>query len=931
MPALHSSPTMNRGLALITQASQAKPAPLRSWLDVHGVNNGARLLGNILWRSRTTSISRNPSRPVCSSSAPAPAAAIDPNAHRVIDTELQSEAQKSYLAYAMSVIVGRALPDVRDGLKPVHRRILYAMHDLGLTANKPHRKCARVVGEVLGKYHPHGDTAVYNALVRLAQDFSMQETLISGHGNFGSVDNDPAAAMRYTECRLQQISSAMLLADLDSSTIKFAPNFDESQEEPTVLPAKVPHLLVNGSSGIAVGIATNIPPHNLREVVSGLRALIADPAITVRQLMDHIPAPDFPTGGEILQSEGGTKAYHDGRGSVVVRGKAAIEVEEDSGKAKKGKSSKTASLIVITELPYQTNKSSLVISIAELVDKGVITGVSDVRDESDRNGMRVVVEVKKGASPEVLLNNLYKHTTLQGRFSCNMVALVDGQPKSLDLKAFLTHFLDFRCEVVRKRADRDLLKALTRQHLVEGFLIAMSDLDKVVATIRKAADGPTAAKALQDAFGLSDGQTEGVLSLSLRRLTGLEAKKLSDEAEELQSRVGDLRDLLQSQERVLQMVESEAQEIADKFGRPRRSEICEESNVAGYLDEMSVTPNDACFVMFSQKGFIKRLSSDNFAVQGRGGRGSKGATLREDDSMSDVIHLMAHDDVLFFTQAGSVHSIKAFKIPEASRTAAGSAITQVLPIGKSDTVAAMMVVSKYADDEFVVTLTEGGLVKKSPLSQFSNIRANGINAIKLLAGDRVMAVGRCKSGDTLLLATSSGHALRFKSDDLKSTSRSSKGSKSMKVHKGAEAVGMAVLPEALSSTEEGPWILITTEQGFGKRLDLEQVPIRSRNRVGVIVTKLRDNDRLVDISFVGRSSGNEAAEIIFVSAKGLISRNLLSSISIQRRTALGTSVLNLQEGDRLLTVTPIKTPPLPVSKAPGSTPDPKTKQAAAVQ
>eukprot|EP00208_Stichococcus_sp_RCC1054_P004249 CAMPEP_0206139348 /NCGR_PEP_ID=MMETSP1473-20131121/5552_1 /ASSEMBLY_ACC=CAM_ASM_001109 /TAXON_ID=1461547 /ORGANISM="Stichococcus sp, Strain RCC1054" /LENGTH=919 /DNA_ID=CAMNT_0053533103 /DNA_START=196 /DNA_END=2955 /DNA_ORIENTATION=- len=846
-------------------------------------------------------------RPVAAGAVAAPPE-IDPNAHRVIETELIAETSESYLAYAMSVIVGRALPDVRDGLKPVHRRILFAMHDLGMTSGKPHRKCARVVGEVLGKYHPHGDSAVYNALVRLAQDFSMNAPLISGHGNFGSIDNDPAAAMRYTECRLDALSSAMLLADLDTHVIQYTPNFDESQEEPSVLPARLPNLLVNGSSGIAVGIATNIPPHNLQEVVNGLCALIRNPAITVRQLMQHIPAPDFPTGAQIVDSPGISSSYHDGRGSITMRGTVTIE-EPSTGKGK-SKGAGSSPLIVITELPYQTNKADLVVSIAELVDKSVITGVSDVRDESDRTGMRIVIEPKRGSSPEVILNNLYKHTSLQGRFSCNMVALVDGRPQSLDLKAFLSHFLDFRCDIIRKRADRDLLKAKTRLHLVEGFLLAMRDLDKVVEVIRGADDGSAAAEALQSVFGLSPEQTEGVLNLSLRRLTSLETQKLEAESATLNSSIADLTDLLQKKERVLEVVETEAQELARRFGRPRRSLICSEAEAEIQEDESSVIPNEPCFVVFSKRGFVKRLKSDTFATQKKGGRGTKGTTLRGDDSMSEVLHVMAHDSILFLTQDGIARSIKAYQIPEASRTAAGSAITQVLPISKADTVATMLPVSKFVDDQYITMLTQRGLVKKTPISEFANIRSNGLRAITLVEGDVLKAAARCKNGDSLLLAASNGMAMRFELDNLQTLSRTARGVKSMDVSDDAHLVGMAVLPEAVHPDADGPWLLLTTAKGLGKRLEISTLPIRqTRTGKGVIVIKLNEakGDRLVDISLVGRESGNITEEVMFVSRGGLMCRSLLSSISITGRLARGSSVLNLQDGDEMLAVTPIKT------------------------
>lgn len=841
--------------------------------------------------------------------AAAAATAVAPNSHRVIDTELREEAEKSYLAYAMSVIVGRALPDVRDGLKPVHRRILFAMHELGLTSGKPHRKCARVVGEVLGKYHPHGDTAVYNALVRLAQDFSMQAPLISGHGNFGSIDNDPAAAMRYTECRLEALSSAMLLADLDSQIIKFAPNFDESQEEPTVLPARAPNLLVNGSSGIAVGIATNIPPHNLREVVDGLCALIHNPDITVRQLMQHVKAPDFPTGGEILATTSIQAAYHDGRGSITVRGKVAIEAEASASKSRSGKASrKGGDLIVITELPYQTNKADLVANIADLVDKGTITGVADVRDESDRTGMRIVVEARRGSAAEVILNNLYKHTSLQTRFACNMVALVDGTPRSLSLRDFLQHFLDFRCEVVRKRAERDVQRARARLHLVQGFLLAMNDLDKVVATIRAAADGAQAAAQLRSGYGMSGEQAEGVLNLSLRRLTSLEAQKLQDEADTLTARIQDIEDLLQKRDRVLGVIEAEARELATRFGRDRRTALSVDKGDA--ILPTAVIPNDPSFVLFSKRGFIKRMRADTFSVQNRNGRGTKGATLKSDDSMEEVLHVMDHDSILFFTQDGVARSLPAHQIPQASRTAQGSAITQVLPISKSDSIAAMLPVTEFTGDDFLVMLTKSGLIKRTPLSDFETIRSNGLQSIRLRGDDQLRCVARCRDGETILLATTSGKALHLDAASLTPQSRAGGGTRAINVDAGAELVGLAVIPQQQAAKASGSYILFATAQGLGKRVPTEEFGVQRRGGKGVIAIKLKDGDRLVDFHPVGSqtSGGDNEEEVLFVSAGGLVSRNLVNSITIQSRSAKGIAMLNLQDGDEVQTVTPLRAP-----------------------
>ncbi|KAK9814470.1 hypothetical protein WJX72_006459 [[Myrmecia] bisecta] len=835
---------------------------------------------------------------------------------RVVDTKLQTEAEESYLAYAMSVIVGRALPDVRDGLKPVHRRILYAMHELGMVHNKPFRKCARVVGEVLGKYHPHGDNAVYAALVRLAQDFSMRAPLIDGHGNFGSLDNDPAAAMRYTECRLRSLTSAMLLSDLESDTVAFRPNFDASQEEPTVLPARIPSLLVNGSSGIAVGIATNIPPHNLREVVAGLQALIRNPGITTAELMQHIPAPDFPTGGRILATSGIRDAYTASKGSIIMRGRAAIEEEEASRRpgraAKKRSSSSGKPVIIVTELPYQTNKATFVETIAKLVDSGVIVGVSDVRDESDRDGMRVVVEVKRGAAPEMVLNNLYKHTALQSRFSCNLVALVNGTPLSLNLKDFLVHFLDFRCHVVERRARFELAKAERRMHQVEGFLTALADLDRVVRTVRQAPDSTAAAAQLRADFSLSPEQAEGVLNMSLRRLTSLEAQKLQAEFAELQSRILDLGDLLGRRERVLQVVEAEALDVAAKYGDARRTSV--EIDDDGQLVAEDVIPNQQSLILFSRRGYIKRMHADIFSLQRRGGTGKAGARLKVDDTVEEVVEVMDHDNILFFTADGIVRSIKAYEIPESSRTAVGTAITQVLPISKNDSIAAMLPVSDFAAEDYLVMLTVHGVIKKTPLSQFSDIRSSGITGMKLKAGDALMWVGKCRSTSSVLIASSNGQALHFSLDDtqLRPLGRASGGLVSMNLEQGATLVGMSILPvgpQAGAAAGASPHVLLVTAQGLGKRTPVNEFRMLRRGAKGVRAIKLQDGDRLAALHVVGGGEGAEEEEVLMGSSQGLMSRISATSIGAYSRAAKGVRVLRLQEGDEVQTVTPLRLQP----------------------
>eukprot|EP00891_Asterochloris_glomerata_P009690 jgi/Astpho2/9690/Aster-03682 len=799
-------------------------------------------------------------------------------------------------------------------------------------------KCARVVGEVLGKYHPHGDTSVYDALVRLAQAFSMRAPLIQGHGNFGSVDNDPPAAMRYTECRLEAFSMANYLADLEADTVDYSPNFDNSQEEPSVLPSRVPALLVNGSSGIAVGIATKIPPHNLQEVVHALGALIKDPNITVAQLMQHIPGPDFPTGGELLLSDGVRTAYQEGKGSITVRGTAHIEDEmrappAKSGGKRKGSAAKSRTgaqkpLVIITELPYQVNKADLVESIARLVDAGTLTGISDVRDESDREGMRIVVEVRRTTGPDVVLNNLFKHTSLQGRFPCNMVALVHGNPVSLTLKQFLQHFLGFRCQVVERRARFACEGAKKRLHLVEGFLKAMAALDGVIKVIRGAQDSADASAQLQQGFNLSSEQAEGVLNMSLRRLTSLEAQKLEDEAQKLRDRITDLEDLLQQRGRVLQMVHEEAQEVAQKFGTPRRTAIAETGS-ATQLSNEDLIPNQPSLILFSRRGYIKRMPGNTFAVQHR----QIGAKLKGNDVVEDVLHVMDHDHVLFFTADGVARSIRAHQIPPASRTALGTAITQVLPIKKDDVIAAMLPVSDFPKDKFLVLCTEKGVVKKTPLSAFADVRSSGIAAIKLKKGDQLLWVGTCTSGCSIVLASSGGRAIHFCADDdqIRPLGRAAAGIQGIKLGRGERVVGMSMLPAGTGQAEDvsssgdedehaergedaggaalqaGPWLALVTERGIGKRLPVAALPLQQRAGTGRIAIKFKEGDTLAALHVVGLTSNVEDEELLLGTSNGQLTRISLKDVAVRSgRATRGVQLIRLAGVDKLVAVTPLQ-------------------------
>ncbi|MBC7825692.1 MAG: DNA topoisomerase (ATP-hydrolyzing) subunit A, partial [Candidatus Parcubacteria bacterium] len=671
---------------------------------------------------------------------------------RIVPTDLRGEMQRSYLEYAMSVIVGRALPDARDGLKPVHRRILYAMHELGLTPERPFRKCARVVGEVLGKYHPHGDTAVYDALVRMAQDFSMRERLINGHGNFGSIDNDPPAAMRYTECRLTTLTSNALLRDIESETVDFADNFDGSQQEPTVLPARLPQLLLNGSSGIAVGMATNIPPHNLGELIDGLTALIHNPDLTELELMQYIPGPDFPTGGQILGRSGMRDAYTTGRGSITMRGVASIETIEHRGRPDR-------EAIIITELPYQTNKASLIEKIAELVNDRKIDGISDVRDESDRDGMRIVIELRRDAYPRVVLNNLYKQTPIQANFGANMLALVNNEPQLLTLKYFLEVFLTFRIETIERRTRYQLRKAQERDHLLQGLLIALSHLDRIIAIIRGAADAPTARQELIESYGLSDSQADAILQMQLRRLTALEAEKIQQEHDDLQIQITDLQDILARRERVLTIIETEITELRATHATPRRTVIEQSEDELG---DMDLIANEKAVILLTEQGYIKRMPVDAFDSQSRATRGKSGARIKEDDAVEHFLSCCDHDSILFFSDRGVVYHAKAYQIHTASRTARGMPIVQLLPIPHNEKITSIIPVSEFSDNVFLVMLTNKGYIKKTALSAFANIRSNGLIAISLEDGDQLRWVRLACVEDSIIIGSSLGRSIHFR-------------------------------------------------------------------------------------------------------------------------------------------------------------------------
>ncbi|BCX12246.1 MAG: DNA gyrase subunit A [Thermosynechococcus sp.] len=831
---------------------------------------------------------------------------------RIIPTELREEISRSYLEYAMSVIVGRALPDARDGLKPVHRRILYAMHELGLTSDRPFRKCARVVGEVLGKYHPHGDSAVYDALVRMAQDFSMRHPLIEGHGNFGSIDNDPPAAMRYTECRLQALATEALLQDIEQETVDFVDNFDGSQQEPLVLPARIPQLLLNGTSGIAVGMATNIPPHNLGELVDGLVALIHNPEMSDRELMRYIPGPDFPTGGHILGQGGIEEAYTTGRGSITLRAVATIETLEASGRQPR-------EAIIITELPYQTNKAALMEKIAELVNEKKIEGIADLRDESDRDGIRVVIELKRDAYPRVVLNNLYKQTPLQVNFGANMLAIVNGEPQLLTLKRSLEVFLRFREEAIARRTRYALRKAEERDHLLQGLLVALANLDAVIQLIRSASDTGLARQQLMQTYALSEAQADAILQMQLRRLTALEAEKIEQEHGELQRQIADYRDILAHRQRVLEIIEKEVTELKAKFATPRRSRIVQAD---GEISDTDLIANDKSVILVTQQGYIKRMPVDTFEAQSRDGRGRKGAEIKEDDAVEHFFSCNDHDRILFFSDRGLVYALPAYQIPSGSRHARGTPIVQLLPIPREEKITSVIAVQEFSEDEYLVMLTRKGFIKKTPLAAFSNIRTNGLIAISLEEGDQLRWVRRTREEDTIIIGSRQGMAIHFRAshDQLRPLGRATRGVKSMSLRPGDELVGMDILPAAIANRfattpedesaeiddpeetvahSEGPWVLVITTNGYGKRVPVQQFRLQNRAGMGITATKFKaksNEDQLAALRIV-----NAEDELMIVTSRGIIIRQKVMDISSQSRSATGVRLQRLDEDDAIVT------------------------------
>ncbi|MBA7508278.1 DNA gyrase subunit A [subsurface metagenome] len=793
---------------------------------------------------------------------------------KVKNIEIESEMQDSYLSYAMSVIIGRALPDVRDGLKPVHRRILYAMHDMGMRSNTPYKKCARIVGEVLGKYHPHGDTAVYDAMVRMAQDFSQRYVLVDGHGNFGSVDGDRAAAMRYTEARLSSISEE-LLVDIDKDTIEFVDNFDSSLKEPSILPSRFPNLLVNGSSGIAVGMATNIPPHNLGEVIDGTIRYIDNSETTVKDLMKKIKGPDFPTGGIIMGIAGIREAYETGRGRLVVRGRVHQE------QPKKGRTQ-----IIISELPYQVNKSRLVEKIAELVRTKKIEGINDLRDESDRSGMRVVVELKKDSIPSVIINSLYKNTQLEDTFGIIMLALVDGVPRTLNLLRLIEEYTKHRFAVVVKRTKYELKKAEEREHILQGLLIALDNLDEVIKTIRSSKDVPTARKRLVKDFELTVIQAQAILDLRLHRLTGLERNKIKLEHEQLIERIKELKELLGSKELIYGVIKNELKEIKKKYGDERRTDITADISDIEIED---LIPEEENVISISHSGYIKRLPVATYRKQGRGGRGVTGTNLKEDDFVKHLFIASTHHYIMFFSNLGKVYRLKVYQIPTGSRMSKGKAIVNLLPFVPGERVAAIIAVRDYGADQYLIMATKKGIIKKTSIKVYDTSRRDGIIAITIKKGDELIGVEKSNGNNDIIMVSRNGKAIRFSEKDCRPIGRTSQGVKGMRLSRGDEVLSMMVAGEL-----EGD-LFVLTENGYGKRTQLSEYKKQKRGGLGVRTLKITEKKGKVS----GAGIMKDEHDVMIVSNKGVLIRIPARSISRIGRSTQGVKVIKLEEGAKV--------------------------------
>ena len=794
---------------------------------------------------------------------------------KVVKIDANDELKKSFIAYAMAVNVSRAIPDVRDGLKPVHRRILYSMGEMNLFNDKPYRKCARIVGDCMGKYHPHGDSSVYDALVRLAQDFSIREPLVDGHGNFGSVDGDSPAAMRYTEARLSKIASEML-KDIDKNTVDFYPNFDDTLMQPVVLPAKFPNLLVNGADGIAVGMATNIPPHNLSEVISGVQALIENPDIEIEDLIKIIPAPDYPTGGIIMGRSALLHAYKTGRGGIVIRGKAEIEVL-DSGKQR----------IIITELPYQVNKARFIVQMADMVKAKKLEGISDIKEESDRDGMRIVVDIKRDANAQVVLNSLYKHTQLQMGSGIIFLALVDGEPKTLNLKEMLYHYLEHQKEVLTRKTQYDLSKALEREHIVKGLVIALANIDEVIKIIKNSDDKQDAMLKLTQNFELTDKQANAILEMKLSRLTGLEVQKLQEELAELEALIADLNDILATPKRVLAIINDELEAVKAAYGTPRKTEISLE---LGGIDIADLIPKEEVVISLTHGGYIKRQSASEYKAQRRGGVGISAHKTKEEDFVERIIVTNSHIDLLCFTSYGKVYTIKAYEIPEAQRQAKGRAIVNLLNLAQDEKVKTIIPINEDQEGNLIMA-TRNGLIKKTDLKEFASIRNSGKIAIKLVENDELIEVALTNGNNEVLIAASNGKCIRFNENQVRPMGRTSQGVKSIALEKDSYVVDMAIV-------EEGANFITITEKGFGKRSSQKDYKVQARGGKGVKAGNFNEKTgNLVCLKMV-----KEDEDLMLIADNGVIIRLRASDISLVGRATFGVKVMKLKEGNKIVCV-----------------------------
>ena len=843
----------------------------------------------------------------------------EPAAAGIIDRVLHKEMSDSYMAYAMSVIMSRALPDVRDGLKPVHRRILYAMHELNLQPDGPHRKCARVVGEVLGKYHPHGDSSVYDALVRMAQDFSLRAPLVDGHGNFGSIDPDPAAAMRYTECKLAPLAAEALLSDVREDVVDFGDNFDGSEVEPQVLPAKLPMLLLNGATGIAVGMATNCPPHNLGEIVDALRALLEDRDLSDERLLELVPAPDFPTGGIVMGKGGAKDMYTTGRGSITIRAAAHVEPPSRAG----GREA-----VVVTELPYGVGKTGMLERVASMVNEKKLEGIAEIRDESSMEGLRIVFEVRRDAEPLVVLNNMYKRSSLQHTFAGNLMAVTgDGRlPKQLTLRAALLAFLDFRVESLLRRSRFRLRKAEERLHLVDGLLIAQGRMDEVVRTVRDAANVGAARAALQsDAFGLSAEQAEAILSMQLRRLTALERETLQKEGDDLRARVAELNSIIDERPKLLELISEELGGLKEKYGTPRRTQIGTSADAE--LTDIDLMANEQCIIIRTIRGYMKRLPLDEFEAQQRGTRGKAGMTnMRDGDAVMQILHCQSHETILCLSASGVAYALPAYKVPSTSRTSRGVLAHQLLPIAESETIATVLPVASFSDSIYLVLLTRKGFIKKTALHAFEKITARGLIAVSLQEGDELVRASLCTDKDSVLLCSEHGQAVRFDTSEaeLRASGRQSRGVKSMAMNAGDCIADFFVLPAGVADGDDDEGNLATSQQlvavtrcGYGKRMPASNFRRQRRGGKGVIAIKFkRDDDRLIALSPFTLSQAPtaddadgaagepmEEHELLLITKQGTIVRQRLSMISEQGRVATGVLLQRLDQDDHVASAT----------------------------